>query len=272
MLGYDLIIAAFVLVPLLFIVRREVRERHRARLMRGPFSPEWAGLLERKVALYRKFAPELKAQLHSLIQVLLNEKSFEGCNGLAITDEVRLTIAAQACMLMLNRKPTFFPKVDAILVYPSAYVATSQQRLGSVHAPQQQVRLGESWVQGLVVLAWDQVERDAAGRIGRNVVLHEFAHQLDQEDGVSDGTPVLHDRELFRSWVQVLGHDYQQLVAETEAGRAEVLDSYGATNAAEFFAVATETFFMQPAALRAHHAELFDVLSSYYRIDPRDWQ
>ncbi|MFA4875013.1 MAG: M90 family metallopeptidase [bacterium] len=269
----DLIIAALVTIPVLFFVRWIRRDRRRRILRSTPFPAEWESLLKESVALYRILPESLKPELHGHINVLLDEKAFEGCGGLAITEEMKVVIAAQACILLLKRTPRYFPRVDAILVYPSAYFAEQSRAMGPVRVNEQSVRLGESWVQGLVVLAWDHVEQrflDVRG--GHNVVLHEFAHQLDQEDGHSDGTPVIRDREVFDSWVRVMSREFTALKDKAERGAPDVLDSYGATNEAEFFAVATETFFEKPREFGAAHPELYQVLKSYYRLDPAQWQ
>ena len=130
-------------------------------------------------------------------------------------------------------------------------------------------RLGEAWKDGVVVLSWDDVRRGASDlHDGQNVVLHEFAHQLDQQDGSADGAPILEHRSQYLTWARVLRHDFEQLRSDTEQGRSDVLDAYGATSPAEFFAVATECFFEKPLALRARHPLLYEQLQSFYRQDP----
>ena len=132
-----------------------------------------------------------------------------------------------------------------------------------------QARLGESWARDVVVLAWDSVLSGAADvHDGHNVVLHEFAHQLDQEDGQGDGVPVLPQRSMYVAWARVLGHDFDQLVRDAGRGHRALLDRYGATNPAEFFAVVTETFFEKPRQLRAKYPALYLQLQQFYRQDP----
>jgi Mlc titration factor MtfA (ptsG expression regulator) len=182
-----------------------------------------------------------------------------------MTDEIRVTIAAHAALLLLGGARGFFPGLVSILVYPSAYRGKVTQRLPSgIIEEGEQGRLGESWHDGVVVLSWDDTLRGAADtRDGHNVVLHEFAHQLDQEDGTADGTPYLGRRSLYAAWARVLGADFERL----REGPG-VLDRYGATNPAEFFAVATETFFEKPHQLRAQNGELYEQLRAYYGVDP----
>ncbi|NNE08042.1 MAG: zinc-dependent peptidase [Gemmatimonadetes bacterium] len=270
------ILAVIVALPIavlaIVLLRRRSRAARRARLMKLPFPDEWRAILEQNLPPYDRLPPELQERLHGRIHVFLAEKNFEGCGGLALTDEIRVTIAAQACLLLLNRKPSFYPKLDSVLVYPSAYVAGAKGVFGR-QRNEESVRLGESWHTGAVVLSWNDVKRGASDpRDGHNVTYHEFAHQLDQEDGSADGTPVLDHVSRYSTWAEILEAEYQDLTRRTRRGRESVLDQYGATNRAEFFAVATETFFEKPAQLKAKHPELYEELSEYYKLNPEEWQ
>ena len=254
------------------IGRRLTRDARRRRLMALPFAEEWKTIIERNVPLYRRLPEDLKAQLHGLAQVFLAEKHFEGCGGLTITDEIRVTIAAQACMLLLNRWPTFFPKLRTILVYPHTYVARDSSFDGHIVTDEESSRLGESWQNGPVVLAWDSVKGGTSNAAdAHNVVLHEFAHQLDQEDGAADGAPILAHRSRYVAWARVLGAEYESLQESQKRRRRSVLDKYGATNPAEFFAVATETFFEKPRQMQKRHPELYEELRDHFRLDPAAW-
>jgi MtfA peptidase len=244
--------------------------RHREDLRALPFPEAWSDILKKNLPLYDRL-PELdRAELHGHVQVFLAEKHFEGCGGLEITDEIRLTIAGQACMLLLHRETDYFRKLITILIYPSAYVAQGTEHIGGgLVLAGEQARLGEAWVSGVVVLSWDDVQRGAFDpRDGQNVVLHEFAHQLDQEDGEADGAPILKNQSKYAAWSRILGHDFDELRADEKANRKTVLDGYGATNPAEFFAVATECFFEKPIKLKKKHPELYDQLRTYYHFDP----
>ncbi len=244
--------------------------RRREELRRSPIPPHWGPIVDRNVQYAGLLPPEDRAELMAHVQVFLAEKSFEGCGGLVVTDEVRVTIAAQACILLLHRETDYFAKLVSILVYPSTYQVPGGRHIGGgMIATDPEARLGESWVDGVVVLVWDSVlagTRDM--RDANNVVLHEFAHQLDQEDGASDGAPVLPQRSMYAPWARVLGHDFDQLVQDATHHHRSLIDVYGATNAAEFFAVATETFFEKPLQLRARHAELYAQLQGFYCQDP----
>ncbi len=235
-----------------------------------PFPDGWRAIVERQFPLFGLLSAEDRAELLGHMQVFLDEKKFEGCGGLEITDEIRVTIAAQACLLLLHREPHYYPRLVSILVYPHAYVAQSRERLpGGIVVETPSGRLGESWVDDVVVLAWDAVRSGASDpNDGHNVVLHEFAHQLDQEDGTSNGAPILEHRTQYVAWARILGDEFDALRAAAEHGRHTDIDSYGATNPAEFFAVVTEAFFERPDALRRRHPDLYDELRTFYKQDP----
>ena len=246
------------------------RAQRRRRLAAEPFPPAWAAILERNVGFHRRLPPTDQREFEGHIQVFLAEKPFEGCGGLKITDEIRVTIAAHACRLLLHRTTNYYPQLTTVLVYPHSFIV---ERVSAGPAGQvlesEQVLAGESWRHGAVILAWDQVPH-AAGDIpnGRNVVLHEFAHQLDAECGEVDGVPMLPHRSMYVAWARALGQDYAALVRDTEQGRITLLDYYGSTNPAEFFAVATEFFFEMPAEMRTRHPDLYEVLKGFYCQDP----
>lgn len=244
--------------------------KRRQRLMAQPFPAGWSGIIQRNVPFYHRLPPEDQQELQGHIQVFLVEKRFEGCGGLAITDEIRVTIAAYACILLLHRSTDYYPLLVTILVYPHTFVVSQYQAgpAGQV-LESSETLVGESWRHGNVVLAWDEVQHSAFDlHDGHNVVLHEFAHQLDEEDGTANGAPVLPQRAMYGAWARILGEDYAELVQETEEGHPSTLDQYGATNPAEFFAVATEAFFETPVKLRAQHPRLYSELRLYYQQDP----
>ncbi|MBC8378160.1 MAG: zinc-dependent peptidase [Planctomycetes bacterium] len=256
-----------------FIVKRKALQHRRNALLTTAFPHDWIPLIDKNIPLYSRLPEDLKTQLHGLINVFLDEKRLVGCGGQDITDEVRVTIAAQACMLLLNRKTHFYPKLKTIYVYPHTYVAKGLMNDGGLIVEGKSVRLGESWQNGPVVLTWDSVTGGARNiQDGRNVVFHEFAHQLDQEDGDADGAPILESRSCYRSWAQVLSAEYERLCSKTRGRRRSVLNKYGATNPAEFFAVATEAFFEKPKQMHKKSPDLYEELKSYYRIDPLSWE
>ncbi len=238
--------------------------------MKRPFPPHWCRIIEQNVPYYRFLPPDDRRELQGLIQVFLAEKRFEGCGGLRMTDEIRVTVAAEACILLLHRDTDFYPGLYSILVYPDAYVAPSSGhgRMGTV-TEDLEVRLGESWNRGAIVLSWNDTLHGAADiHDGHNVVFHEFAHQLDMEDGLADGAPRLPKPAMYTTWARVLGREYRTLIDSIEHRQRTLLDRYGATNPAEFFAVITEFFFEKPIELKGLHPELFEELKRFYRQDP----
>jgi Mlc titration factor MtfA (ptsG expression regulator) len=245
------------------------RTLRRRRATSVPFPEEWDRILEKNFPLDAMLPEDARKRLRSQIQVFLSEKRFEGLGGLAMSDEIRVTIAAQACLLLLNRGDVHYPRLGSILVYPTAYEAPVAARDRGIVTEGRQVRLGESWSTGAVVLSWDDVLHGAADCCdGHNVVLHEFAHQLDMENNVADGAPLLPRRSMYVAWARVLGREFKLLRRAVAQRHRSVMDAYGATNPAEFFAVATETFFEKPIELRERHPELYDQLKEFYGQDP----
>jgi Mlc titration factor MtfA (ptsG expression regulator) len=247
-----------------------LKRRRRLAIRRRSWPAEWRAIIEKNVPYVARLPAVEREELVGHVQVFLAEKHFEGCGGLRITDEIRITIAAQACVLLLHRQDDYYPNLLSILVYPTTYLVTgSRHTADGFVADGAEARLGESWRRDVVVLAWDSVLFGAADiHDGHNVVLHEFAHQLDQEDGTGDGAPVLPRRSMYVAWARVLGREFDQLVHDAERNHRSLIDRYGATNPAEFFAVATETFFEKPRQLRAKHQDLYQQLQLFYRQDP----
>jgi Mlc titration factor MtfA (ptsG expression regulator) len=250
-----------------------LRERRRRKLLAAPFPADWEAHLLRNVAHYRWLDAEEQKHLRELVRVFVAEKHWEGCGGLALTDEVRVTIAAHACLLVLGLPNELYRNVISILVYPSTVVVPPRTPgafevpLGPV--PEPLPVLGEAQHRGPVILVWDAVKR--TGRhpeTGHNVVYHEFAHKLDMLDGCADGTPLLHDRAEYERWARVCSREYLALREQAKRGDHSLLDAYGATSEAEFFAVATELFFDRPGDLLRHRPELYGLLQEFYRQDP----
>ncbi|OIO66602.1 MAG: hypothetical protein CO186_11605 [Zetaproteobacteria bacterium CG_4_9_14_3_um_filter_49_83] len=267
-----LIILSVLVVGLVWAGVRYRRIQRRRSLFNNPFPEAWLPILEANVPLYLRLPLHLQRELQGLIQVFLDEKHFVGCAGLEIDAEIKVTIAAYACMLLLNRDHRYYPGFITILVYPSAYVVQSTKRDGLVESEGFEVRLGESWHRGPIVLAWDSVLHGALDiKDGHNVVFHEFAHKLDEEDGSVDGVPLLGQRSRYISWARTMSKEFEALRLRSDLGKASVLDHYGATNPAEFFAVLTETFFEKPHQLKTRHPELYEQVSAYYRLDPVEW-
>lgn len=244
----------------------------RRRLSQKAFPEPWLKIIDENVPFYKNLPNEDKKELLRHILIFMSEKHFEGCGGLNITDEIKVTIAAQACILLLHRKTDYYPGLSSILVYPQAYVTHMTEHLpGGVVTEGLDVRLGESWHRGSVVLSWDDVRCGVADiHDGHNVVFHEFAHQLEDSGARGDSTPAFRSRSSYIAWARVLQRDYEKLCRDVSRHRKTFLNEYGATNPAEFFAVATEYFFEKPKELRKLHPELYRELKFFYQQDPAE--
>ncbi len=245
------------------------KSRRRATLRERPFPEAWRAIIVANTSHVSRLSSVDRTELEGHVQVFLVEKTFEGCGGLEMTDEIRVTIAAQACLLLLHRETDYFPDLDVILVYPHTYIAkTSAYVVGGAAIADEQARLGQS-ASGVVVLAWDAVRHGATdAHDGHNVTLHEFAHQLDQEDGAADGAPLLGKRAMHTAWARVFGEEFAHLVDDVDKHRKSDIDAYGATSPAEFFAVVTDVFFEKPEPFKRRHPELYEQLALFYRQDP----
>lgn len=264
-------------VALLFIVwqlGQPLLIRHRReRLRRRPFPPAWSRILRAYVPYFQRLPADLQIQLKQHMQVFIGEKVFVGCNGLAVTDAMRVSIAALACLLILNRRTDYYPGLRQILIYPGAFIVdkSATDEAGVLHQ-QRQVLAGESWTEGQVILSWDDVLRSAAVvDDGYNVVIHEFAHQLDQESGYANGAPRLTGHSGYQRWSQIFNDEFERLRERTDSGQPSLLDDYAATDPAEFFAVLSEVFFEQPQHLAVEHPSLYEELNRFYCVDPLSW-
>lgn len=241
--------------------------RYRARLAARPLPEAWRPIVDAALRGHSLDA-EQRRTLDGLVQLFLDDKDFEGLGGLELTDTIRVTIATQACLLLVGLDVDLpYPGLVVVRVYPYDYAYEDHVAVGEVRVPMDGARLGQSSPDS-VVLSWPAVQRGIARpRDGHNVVLHEFAHQLDTQDGRADGAPVL-PGPLYAPWARILGEAFSELERDLAEDRFNVLDNYGATSPAEFFAVATEHFFEQPRRLRRQEPDLYAILSRYYGQDP----
>lgn len=269
--------------------------QRRQRLGNTPFPPAWRKLLRRQFPLYNHLPPPLQHRLQAMVQVFVAEKPIIGCQGLTVRDDMRVLIAAQACVpvLALHGRPERlnpYPDLRHVLLYPAPFVVDAKHHQpGGVVTEGREVRLGESWQEGVVVLSWPDVQAGArsgqwATPLGRptgldaaptaqahNVVMHEFAHQLDQENGPANGAPPLRNGQSPTGWSRVFQRAYEDLRWLADAGEPTLIDPYGAQAPEEFFAVITETFFMSPSALREQHPDEYQQLQVFYGLDPAHW-
>jgi len=246
-----------------------LRDRRRKAILADPFPEAWQPWLERHLACWERLDPGQRQRLRELVQVFVAEKNWEGCGGLELSDEMRVAIAAQACLLVLELPHDLYRRVESILIYPSAVTIPGEQREHGLRSDSPMPVLGLAVRRGPVVLAWDAVRRGSKHpERTHNVVFHEFAHKLDMLDDSLDGTPPLATKEQYARWVEVCTREYQALQRAAETGRRSFLDPYGSTNVAEFFAVASEAFFDEPHELERRHPELYGVLAGFYRQRP----
>jgi hypothetical protein len=251
-----------------FWSRRQVH----ARLLTSALPEHQRAIVEESVPIIRKLPAELRGKLEGKINVFLDQIEFVGCNGLDVTEEMRLSIATQACLLVVNTD-TWYQNLRTVLIYPGAFKSRRSERHGYVVTERETVRIGESWARGPVILSWADVERGAFDdRDGHNVVFHEFAHQIDDLSGRTDGVPVLDNGQSYADWARVFISAYKRHVGNVEAGRRTVFDAYGAVGQEELFAVSVEVFFERAAVLKKEEPEVYQQLSSLFHLDPSSWR
>ena len=252
----------------------------RNRLKAAPFPVRWRRIVEEYCLFYSQLSKVDRKELEGHIQIFLAEKQFEGCGGFVVTEEHKVCVAAQACLLLLHRDTDYYPRLQSILIYPSMYVVPTTRHVGSgIMSYANEHRAGESWDHGAVVLAWDEVYRGLTNPGGHNLVLHEFAHQLDYEDGgyangvpwLGRGEPLAVQKRRRKEWIEVMRKEYEELRARVRRHESGLLNEYGATNPAEFFAVATDCFFTRSLELQQTHPALYEQMKLYYKQDPAGW-
>ena len=255
-----------------------LKNRRRRRWLAQREPSDWGRWLESNVWQYAYLSSEQRAKLHQFVCVLFHEKNWEGGAGFEVTDEMRVTVAGQAALATLGfGSPYYFDRLVTIILYEDSFTnRTNSDKLllGDRLQPSHDftVRTGELWQGGPIILSWNAVLKEGRHlRAGHNVVLHEFAHLMDSLNGQTDGEPPLTDSEFAKKWYRITKAEYRQLVAYARRGQPTLLNHYGATSHAEFFAVATECFFTLPHDLAAEHADLYTVLQRLFGQDPREW-
>ena len=262
-----LIILAFTALAVgVYFLQRKKREQRRQELATSAFTDQQHQWVRQNWKQWDELPEGLRSEVEGLSLVFLDEKVFEACGGLEeVTDEMRFVVAAQACLLWTNQRGAPYPALKAILMYPDAYRVKNELGIESI-------RLGESWSRGTVVLAWKSVlDGGLNDEDGHNLVFHEFAHQLDTVNGPADGFPELPPNGNFESWPQVFSEEFERLCRDIDSGRKTVMDPYGGTNEAEFFAVATETFFEKSRKMEEEHPELYRLLQDFFATNPKSW-
>ncbi|MDJ0976309.1 MAG: zinc-dependent peptidase [Planctomycetota bacterium] len=244
------------------------KKRRREEVVAAPVPDAWLEAI-RPWALFDELDDDEQAQLLDIVKVLLAEKNWEGCGGLELTEPMRAVIAAQAALLVLEIPHDFYEESDSVLVYPTDYVVPHAVHRGGGIMSEGEVRSGEAWYRGPVILSWERVEQGFTDPEAiTNVVLHEFAHRLDMLSGVQNGTPPLERRVEPKEWAAVMKRAFDTLCKAVESDQETLIDPYGASNEVEFFAVVTETFFIEGNALEEDDRDLYDILRAYYQQDP----
>lgn len=266
MIGLWIFLGGMAVIGLACWYHASRRERRRRGLRAGRLSEADARAVERVFPMWRRVPDEIRRNAEGWVRVFLDEKSFEACGGLReVTREMKLAIASQACLLIACRPQDYYERLRSVLVYPGAYRARHEDG-------DEDVRLGESWGTGSVVLGWESVLRGGRDfEDGQNVVFHEFAHQIDQEDGAADGVPAFDDAEDYGRWSRAFAPSFESFRKRLESGEECFLDEYGATSPAEFFAVVTETFFELSREMRHEEPEIHEALRRFYGMDPSRW-
>lgn len=251
---------------------RHLKRRHaRKELFVTPLSDHQIRIIRESVPIVDRLPAHLRSALEGKVNAFLHQVDFQGCNGLEVTEEMELSIATQACLLVVGSE-AWYDHLTTVMIYPSAFRSVHNRYDGYVVTQEEITRLGESWARGPVILSWAHTQRGAQNPDdGHNVAFHEFAHQLDGLSGYTDGAPVLNPSQSYGTWEQVMLDAYDRHVARVEEGRETVLDAYGAKAHEEFFAVAVEVFLEKPLALSKDEPELYAQLSKLFQIDPKNW-
>lgn len=245
------------------------KNRRRKRILRSPWPAAWDSILVNNVGHFPGLSAAEQEKLKAATQIMVSEKHWEAHDGLAMSDEIKVTIAGTAALLLLGVEGFYFDRVNTILVFPQPIRRTSKEGLIAGRVSHNS---GEAWQGGQVVFSWQDVLNDSRNPTdGRNLVIHEFAHCLDGLDGEMGGSLHFDDPATTKRWRQVCTAEFKALQVAKRNRQATLLDYYGATSLAEFFAVASETFFERPGQLKLEHSELYDLLVKYYRLDPIEW-
>lgn len=254
-----------------------LKSRRRRTLLAQPFPNDWLLYLQRNVRHYHLLKDDERIKLRDDLRIFIDDKYWElggdwsalNEHGREVSDEMKVTIAAQACLLTLHIPDhDHYKRVQTVLVYPNAFIPSHKRQMAGGIVSEGGINTGEAWFRGPIIISWPEALAGGRGLTrGRNLVLHEFAHALDMMDGLINGTPLLGSKDEYARWHEVMTGELQRLTEASNRGEPTLLDQYGATNVGEFFAVATECFFEQAVFLRQVHPRLYDVLRDFYRQD-----
>lgn len=255
----------------------------------GPFDPAWDDLIGERDPHWSRLSPNEAERMRALVGSFVGSTRWEAARGFSVTEEMRVLVAAQACLLLLGLDEDDFGGPSRVILHPSTVVLRGRRSIGvgRVETSSPHVIAGQAHHRGPILLSWASVRSGLARPgAGHNVVYHEFAHRLDMLDGMIDGTPPIRDRVARDRWAEVCTAAFAELIGPVDGQddpasgqdapvvvgerRPDVLRPYATTNPGEFFAVATEVFLTRPHALRERHPDLYRELVGYYRQDPAD--
>ena len=265
------IILGIALLGAAFVLYRLSKQRKRKALLTSSLTSEQRAVVEKLVPLVRRLPQPTRAVLEGKMNLFLDQITFRGQNGLEVSEEMRLSIAAQACLLIVN-SPVWYDTLRNVLIYPSAFLTHRDTHGDGVVYENQHATLGESWARGPVILSWDHaLQGGLDAEDGHNVVIHEFAHQLDGLSGHTNGIPLLRKGQTYAGWERAMLDAFDDQVQRVEKGERTLIDPYGANNHQEFFAEAIVTFFERPRAMRDEMSALYDQLAKLLALDPAGW-
>jgi Mlc titration factor MtfA (ptsG expression regulator) len=245
-----------------------IKKRRRRKILAAPFPKKWEQTLNQNVYQFKNLSSSQRRKLIECVKIIVAESIFEGCDDLVLHDEIKVTIAGQASLLLLGTSNYFFDTVSTILVFPHS---VQREAYDGLVIDEHQHNLGEAYQTGQIVLSWPDVLAGGRYDDGHNLVIHEFAHHVDGLDGEMAGLITFDDPVDTQNWQRVSKREFESLFHAREQNRRTLLDHYGATSMAEFFAVATEAFIEKPRELNRQYQELYELLKKFYKVDPLEW-
>ncbi len=261
-----------VLVIGVLAYRAWARKQRKVEMLESALTDAERAILARDVPLVARMPRELRDKLEGKICLFLDQVRFQGCNGLEVTEAMELSIAAPACLFVVNME-AWYDNLTTVLIYPSAFKSKGTRTDGYIVTETETVRTGESWSRGPVILSWAHSAQGAVNAEDvHNVALHEFAHQFDDRSGWMDGVPLLARNQSHATWVKVFRDGFERHVALTQKGARTVIDPCGATGHEVYFATAVEVFFEKAETLQEAEPEVYDQLLQVFQIDPAAWE
>jgi MtfA peptidase len=250
-----------------------LRNRRRKRLLAEPFPPHWDAVLRNNVAHYARLATAEQAKLRDAVRVLIDEKGWEPARGFHVTEEMKLTIAAQAALMLIGmEKHDYFASVPSIVVHPGEFRRPDPEDMTAEDEVTDEIVDGLASYRGPVVVGWDLVKAEARDpEAGYSVVIHEFAHQLDFQDEYTDGTPPLPTKADEEGWAKVMTAAYDRHRKQLDRGIETFFSEQAGDSETEFFSDTSEAFFCRPHDLIEEEPDVYAILAKFYGVEPKNW-